>query len=259
LWVSTFYVEQFKSYIYGGSFSGGFLPLENPKFGQNYSLKYNFLHYCEFKLPLLCSSKVSFWGVCYPQRTPNLVRTIVSQTSFYTVSFKSLCWSVQRFYFRRAILAPRGPPNLVRTIIVSQTSSYIVSFKFLCWTVQKLRFGGSHFRGSTPRRTPKHPNLVKIIVSHTTSYILSFNFLCWTAQKFHFWRPIMEGRNYPPPRKIPYSLLHCKFQLSMSSRSNWLFFRPTFWGESFDVELNKNNMQTTPHWSLFSPTLIFLH
>jgi len=29
--------------------------------------------------------------------------------------------------------------------------------------------------------------------------------------------------------------------------------------ESFDVELKKNNIQTIPDRSLFSPTLIFLH
>jgi len=45
----------------------------------------------------------------------------------------------------------------------------------------------------------------------------------------------------------------------MSSRSKWLFFQPTFWGEPFDVELNKNNMQTTPHRSPFSLSLRFLH
>jgi len=36
-------------------------------------------------------------------------------------------------------------------------------------------------------------------------------------------------------------------------------FSAHIWGEPFDVELNKNNMQTTPHWSPFSPTINFLH
>jgi len=63
--------------------------------------------------------------------------------------------------------------------------------------------------------------LIKIIVSHTTSYI--------------------------------------EFQLSTSSHTKWPSFWPTFWAEPFDVVLNKNNMQTIPYRSLFSPTLRFLH
>jgi len=45
---------------------------------------------------------------------------------------------------------------------------------------------------------------------------------------------------------LTYNYLYCEFQLSMSSRLKWPFFRPTFWGNPFGVELNKTNMQTTP-------------
>jgi len=40
----------------------------------------------------------------------------------------------------------------------------------------------------------------------------------------------------------------------MSAVQNGPFFGPYFGGEPFDVELNKNNMQTTPHRFPFSPT-----
>jgi len=66
----------------------------------------------------------------------------------------------------------------------------------------------SNFGGfAPPPREP--PNLFKIIVLRTTFYIVSFNFLCQAVQ-------------------------------------NGPFFSPHFEGKPFDVELNKNNMQTTP-------------
>jgi len=45
--------------------SGGFAPSRTPKFGPNNCLTNIFLHY-EFQLSLLNSSKVWFWGVCFP-------------------------------------------------------------------------------------------------------------------------------------------------------------------------------------------------
>jgi len=62
---------------------------------------------------MLISSKASLWEghfrwaeVCpYPpsKGPPNLVETIVSQTTSYIMSFNYLCWAVQNFHFRRAI------------------------------------------------------------------------------------------------------------------------------------------------------------
>jgi len=132
LWVSSFYAEQLKSFIFGG------LPLGGP---------------------------------------PNLAKIIVSPTTFYIVSFKFLCWAVQKLRFGRGafwgVCPLIGLPNLAK-IIVSHTTSYILSFNFICWAVQKFRFWGPYW-GVLP---PRPPNLVKIIVSHTTFYIVSFIFLC---------------------------------------------------------------------------------
>jgi len=56
------------------------------------------LLHCESQLSILRSSKVLFWGVIRgfllmvnPQ---NLVRLIVSQTSYCIMSFNFLCWAV---------------------------------------------------------------------------------------------------------------------------------------------------------------------
>jgi len=99
-----------------------------------------------------------------PQRTPNLVQTIVLQTTS-NMSFNFLCWAFQKFTLGRSFFWGRGggggllPPEepqiwsrgrlqtLVQTI-VSQTTSYIVSFNFLCSAVQKFHF-------ESPRRTHK--------------------------------------------------------------------------------------------------------
>jgi len=78
------YVQQFKSFILEGPFCG-FTSWRTSRFGPNNCLTNVFLH-CKFQLSMLSSSKVSFGraivGVCpLPRRTPNLVQTIVSQTT----------------------------------------------------------------------------------------------------------------------------------------------------------------------------------
>jgi len=80
-------------------------------------------------------------------------------------------------------------------------------FQLSMLSSSKVLFLGGHFGGVLPLVRPQ--NLVKIIVSHTIFYNVSFNFLCQAVQ-------------------------------------NGPFFGPHFEGEPFDVELNKNNMQTTP-------------
>jgi len=72
---------------------------EDPRFfGQNKCLTNNFLH-CEFQLSMLSSLKVSFrrqFGVFVPpQRTPNLVKIIVLQTTSYIISFNFLRQAVK--------------------------------------------------------------------------------------------------------------------------------------------------------------------
>jgi len=62
LWVSTFYVEQFISFIGGGGHYLGFAsPRRTPKFGQNNCFTYNFLH-SEFQLSTSSRSKRLFLG-----------------------------------------------------------------------------------------------------------------------------------------------------------------------------------------------------
>jgi len=123
-----------------------------------------------------------FWG-SLTEEPPNLVQTIVSQTSSssYIVCFNFLCSTVQKFHFGGAVLGgspPGRPPNLVQTT-VSQTTSYITSFNFLCSVVQKFLFGRAILEWKDEICPSKRtPNLVQIIVSQTTSYIMSFNFLC---------------------------------------------------------------------------------
>jgi len=116
LWISTFYVEQFKNLTLGGHFWGG---------GRGFAT---------------ASEEPQIWS---PGKPRNLVQTIVSQTTFYIVSF-NLCSAVQKFHFKRAIFGEAGvchpeDSNLVQTI-VWQTTSYIMSFNFLCWAVQKFHF-----------------------------------------------------------------------------------------------------------------------
>jgi len=52
---------------------------------------------------MISSSKVSLrvgkLREDFPRRTPNLVQTIVSQTSSYIVCFYFLCWAFKKFHF----------------------------------------------------------------------------------------------------------------------------------------------------------------
>jgi len=102
LWVSNFYVEQFKSFILGGPF-WGCLPLQRtPKFGPNNCLTNIFLH-CEFQISMLSSSKVSFWedyfGGLSPQKTPKFGPNNCLTNIFLQCEFQFLCWAVQKLHF----------------------------------------------------------------------------------------------------------------------------------------------------------------
>jgi len=104
LWVSTFYVEQLKS------FNLGRLPLpwRTPKFGSSNCLTNIFLH-CEFQLSMLSRSKFFFEGSSW--KTPKFVQTIVSQT---TSSYSSTLW-VSFLYvkqFKKVLFLGRSPPPL---------------------------------------------------------------------------------------------------------------------------------------------------
>jgi len=81
---------------------GGFVLSEDPKFGQNISLTYNFLH-SEFQLSMLSSSKVLFWRFS-PRRPPYLVKIFVSLTTSYIVSFNFQRQAVQNGPFWAHIL-----------------------------------------------------------------------------------------------------------------------------------------------------------
>jgi len=82
------------------------IPWRTPKFGPNNCLTNNFLHY-EIQLSMLSSSKVLFWGgvaprgpqIWFPERPLNLVKTIVSQTTSYVVTFNFLCSALQKFHY----------------------------------------------------------------------------------------------------------------------------------------------------------------
>jgi len=104
----------FRRAIFGGRGAGpprgtpNLISWKTAKFGPNNCLANNFLH-CEFQLSILNSSKVLLWGggagIC-PQNTPNLVQTIVSQTSssFNIVCFNFLLYSAVQVSFWRVHL-----------------------------------------------------------------------------------------------------------------------------------------------------------
>jgi len=153
LCVSTFYVEQLKSFILDGD---------------------------------------DILGVHLPRGTLNFVRTIVSRTSSYIVSFNSLCWAVEQFksfIFGKTIRgspprrAPKFCPNncLINNFLLCE-------FQLSMLSSSKVSFLRPF--GSSPRRPP---NLVKIIVSPTTSYIVSFNFIRQAVQNGPFLAHILEG------------------------------------------------------------------
>jgi len=120
----------------------------------------------------------------------------------------------------------------------------------------KVLFWGSYFGSSSPWRAPKFcPNncLTKQLPTLQVSSFYVEQFKSFILEGFAPWRTPKFGLN----NCLTYNYL---FQLSMSSHSKWPFFRPTFWGEPFDMELNINNMQTTPKKTTpFSPTIILLH
>jgi len=56
-----------------------------------------------------------------------------------------------------------------------------------------------------------------------------------SSSKVSFWGPFWrvcprKTSKFSQNNCLTNNFLHCEFQLSMSSRSKWLFFRPTFWG-----------------------------
>jgi len=138
-WVSTFYVEQLKSFILEKAFSRSHFREFAPQMTPN--LANVFLHY-EFQLSMLSSSKVSFLGVhSHPQGPPNLVQTIASQTTSYIVSFNFLCsaiksWTLERLFLGGGGLLPQIwskqfshkqlPTLWVSTFYVEQLKSFIL-------------------------------------------------------------------------------------------------------------------------------------
>jgi len=75
----------------------------------------------KFQLSMLNSSKILFWGLfggrSLPRGTPNLVKIIVSPTTFYIVSFNFLCQAIQNGLFLAHIFGgSRLTWNLIKTI-----------------------------------------------------------------------------------------------------------------------------------------------
>jgi len=104
-----------QSIIMGGS------PQRTLKFDPNIYLTNIFLRR-KFQLYIFRVQGFILGDYLPPGRPPNLVRTIVSQTSSYIVRFTFLCSPVPKFYFEGFTPHPREPLNLVQTI-VSQTCS----------------------------------------------------------------------------------------------------------------------------------------
>jgi len=152
-----------------GHFRGrGFAPQRIPKFCPNNCYTNIFLHY-GFQLSMLSCSKnftlggpflaLGGWRFASPRGSPNLVQTIVSQTSSYITSFNFLCWAVQKFHLGRAILRGRGssppedpqiwfpgrPLNLVQTVVSQTTFNTLSMFRS-----SKVSFWEGHFGGLPP-------------------------------------------------------------------------------------------------------------
>jgi len=125
----------------------------------SYNVSFNFLCWAV--------QKFHFGGFAFPGGSINLVQTVVphcSVVSQFCYVHKQLpilwvstflCSAVLQFNFGKANFwgrssPPRGPLNLVQTII-SETSSYFVSFNFLCWAVRMFYF----FGGSLPLKDPQ--------------------------------------------------------------------------------------------------------
>jgi len=134
-------------------------------------------------------------------RTPNLVQTIVSQTSSYIVCFNFLCWAVKSFILRGSLpqkdpkilseqLSHKHLPTLwVSTLYVEQfkrKNFLLCKFQLSMLSISKVLFLEWLFwMGSPPRRIPKFGQ--NIIVSPTTSYIVSYNCLRQAVQNDPFW------------------------------------------------------------------------
>jgi len=139
---SSFYVEQFKSFILGGHF-GGFIPCwKTPKLGPNNCLR-NILH-CEFQLSMLHKQFKSFilggpFGGLPPRGSLNLFKQLFHK-HFPTLSFNLLCWAVQRFHvgghFGRFIFVHADFPKLsmqnADTLKVTAQAMYF-------WVVENTR------------------------------------------------------------------------------------------------------------------------
>jgi len=135
---------------------GGSPPRRTPKFGKNNCLTYNFLH-CEFHLSMLSNSKVLFWGGILggflpppPQRTPNLIKIIVSHTTSYIVSFIFLQYVEQ---FKSFILGGSPPPR--RTPKFGQNNRLTYNFLHCEFQISmlsssKVTFWGGHFGEFAP-------------------------------------------------------------------------------------------------------------
>jgi len=179
-----------KKFYFGGRFWRSLPSRRTPKFGPNNCLTNNFLH-CEFQFSMLSSSKVSFWGVRPPGGSPNLVKTIVSQTSSYIVSFNFLCWAVQKFYFLGAIfggLSPGGQFAQIRSKKLSHKQLPTLWVSSFC-------------------------------VEQFKTFILGEPF-------FSFWRTLKFG----PNNYLTNKFLHSEFRLSMLSNSKLLFRGGPFLG-----------------------------
>jgi len=77
----NFLCSAFQNFHFEKAIFEGFAPQRTPKFGPNNCLTNNCLHY-EFQLSMFSCSNISLrgWGFA-PQGSPNLVQTIVSQTT----------------------------------------------------------------------------------------------------------------------------------------------------------------------------------
>jgi len=238
----NFYVGQLKSFILGGS-----LLQRDLKFCPSNCLTNIFLQ-CEFQLSMLNSLRViflekQFWGSS-PRRAPKFCPNNCLTNKFLLCEFQLSMLTCSKVLFLGVRPHPRRTPKFgqnncltynflhcefqISMLSNSKVTFWRVSpplrtpkfgqnncltnnflhceFQLFMLSSSNVSFLGSHFGEFSPR---KAPNFVKIIVSHTTSYIVSFNFLCQAVQ-------------------------------------NGSFFGPHFGGKPFDVELNKNKLQTTP-------------
>jgi len=177
--------------------------------------------------------------------SPNLVWSIVSQTSCYIVSFNFLCWAVQNFVFLEwnIFLGGAGSPgsslNLVKSI-VSHTNSYIVSFNFLCWAIQKFYFG--EFASLEDSQILSEPLSHIHLPTLWTSNFYAKQFKSFVLGRYFWWSHLSSLRRTPKFGQnncLTYNFLHYEFYLSL--------------GLSFYVEQFKSFIFGRPFWGSFLP------